>query len=75
MAKIGFLVFCQKVFDGVLGKLMTPTGQVCPNVLKLGVVALFGHMIRLTKVGVLEKKLVVQSSSNLILVREGFEAL
>ena len=41
----------------------------------LGVVALFGHMVRLTKVGVLEKNLVVQSSSNLILVREGFEAL
>ena len=30
MAKIGFLVFCQKVFDGVLGKLMTSTGQDTP---------------------------------------------
>ena len=41
----------------------------------LGVVASFSHVIRLTKVGVMERKLVVQSSSNLILVREGFEAL
>jgi len=31
VAKIGFLVFCQKVFDGVLGKLMTPTGQDTPR--------------------------------------------
>ena len=40
----------------------------------LGVVASFGHVIMLTKVGVKEKKLVVQSCSNLILVREGFGA-
>ena len=31
VAKRGFLVFCQKVFDGVLGKLMTPTGQDTPR--------------------------------------------
>ena len=41
----------------------------------LGVVASFGYVIMLTKVGVKERKLVVQSCSNLILVSEGFEAL
>ena len=40
----------------------------------LGVVASFGHVIMLTKVGVKERNLVVQSCSNLILVKEGFWA-
>ena len=31
VAKIGFLAFCQKVFDGVLDKLMTSTGQDTPR--------------------------------------------
>ena len=37
-------------------------------------VASFGQVIMLTKVGVKERKLVVQSCSNLILVKEGFGA-
>ena len=41
----------------------------------LGVVASFGHVNMLTKVGVKERKLVVQSCSNLNLDRDGFGAL
>ena len=41
----------------------------------LGVVASFGHVNMLTKVGVKERKLVVQSCSNLNLDRDGFGEL
>ena len=41
----------------------------------LGVVASFGHVNMLTKFGVKEKKLAVQTCSNLIRVREGFGVL
>ena len=41
----------------------------------LGVVVSFGHVNMLTKVGVKERKLVVQSCSNLNLDRDGFGAL
>ena len=40
----------------------------------LGLVASFGHVNMLTKVGVKGRKLVVQTCSNMVLVREGFGA-